>query len=151
MGSGAAFADDRHVPYGYDVGELLLNVHTVPFSYGYNDWGANNPQPNPAGRQQRGLGGDLWNVNSPELKASRVHKASEMIAIADNFCDGSWDYNVDPGNSREFPGKIHNNGANVLFCDGHVQWFLQKDLTTVSTATPQGQSMARIWNNDNNP
>jgi prepilin-type processing-associated H-X9-DG protein len=73
-----------------------------------------------------------------------------MIAIADNISDASWDYNLDPRNPREYPGKLHNNGSNVLFCDGHVQWYSQRDLTTVD-ATTQGQQMARLWNNNNQP
>ena len=47
-GSGATFATPTDASrYGYRSGELLLNVFTVPFSYGYNDWGAGNPQPTP--------------------------------------------------------------------------------------------------------
>jgi prepilin-type processing-associated H-X9-DG protein len=92
----------------------------------------------------------LWNPASREIKASRVKKGSEMIAIADNISDASWDYNIDPQNSREYPGKLHNNGSNVLFCDGHVQWYSQRELCTVDT-TPAGRNMARLWNSDNNP
>ena len=147
---GGMFASAAETGYGYEVGELLLDVFVVPFSYGYNDWGANNPQPAGAPNTQRGLGGDLWNPNSREIKAARVKKSSEMIAIADNISDGSWDYNIDPQNSREYPGKLHNNGSNVLFCDGHVQWYLQKDLCEVN-GVPITQPMRRLWNNDNNP
>ena len=147
---GGMFASAAETGYGYEVGELLLDVFLVPFSYGYNDWGANNPQPAGAPNTQRGLGGDLWNLNSREIKAARVKKASEMIAIADNISDGSWDYNIDPQNPREYPGKLHNNGSNVLFCDGHVQWYSQRDLCTVD-GTPAGRAMARMWNNNNEP
>ena len=150
-GTGFIYATAAEAGYGYEIGEILLDVFTVPFSYGYNDWGANNIQPAGAPNTQRGLGGDLWNPNSREIKAARIKKGSEMIAISDNISDGSWDYNIDPQNPREYPGKLHNNGSNVLFCDGHVQWYLQKDLCNVSTGTPSGQAMARMWNNDNNP
>ncbi|HEV8291290.1 MAG TPA: prepilin-type N-terminal cleavage/methylation domain-containing protein [Tepidisphaeraceae bacterium] len=148
---GGRFATAAETGYGYEIGELLLDVFTVPFSYGYNDWGANNIQPANAPNTQRGLGGDLWNPNSREIKAGRIKKSSEMIAISDNISDGSWDYNIDPQNPREYPGKLHNKGANVLFCDGHVQWYLQRDLCNVDRNTPAGQAMARLWNNDNNP
>jgi prepilin-type processing-associated H-X9-DG protein len=144
------YATAAEVGYGYEIGELLLDVSLVPFSYGYNDWGYGNPQPAMAPNTQRGLGGDLWNPNSPELKAARVKKGSEMIAISDNITDGTWDYNIDPKDPREFMGKIHNNGTNVLFCDGHVQWYLQKELCEVN-GVPISVPMRRLWNSDNNP
>ena len=147
---GGRFASAAEAGYGYEPGELLLDVFLVPFSYGYNDWGAHNQQPAQTPNSQRGLGGDLWNPNSPEIKAARVKKGSEMIAISDNISDGSWDYNIDPQNPREFMGKIHNNGSNVLFCDGHVQWYLQKELCEVN-GVPITVPMRRLWNNDNEP
>ncbi len=147
---GGLYASAAETGYGYEIGELLLDVFNVPFSYGYNDWGYSLPQPAASQNTQRGLGGDLWWSWLHEIRASRVKKASEMIAIADNITDGSWDYNIDPQNFREFMGKLHNNGSNVLFCDGHVQWYLQKDLCEVNNVritTP----MIRLWNNDNQP
>jgi prepilin-type processing-associated H-X9-DG protein/prepilin-type N-terminal cleavage/methylation domain-containing protein len=149
-GTGAQFATVAETGYGYQVGELLLDVFVVPFSYGYNDWGANNPQPASIPNTQRGLGGDLWNPASREMKAGRVRRASEMIAIGDNISDGSWDYNIDPQNVREYPGKLHNNGSNILFCDGHVTWYSQRDVTRVD-ATTEGRQMARMWNNNYEP
>src|SRR5207245_317579 len=110
--------------------ELLLDVQTVPFCYGYNDWGTLAFEPGTDG-EQKGLGGDLnFGVGfaprpgrmTRELKASKVRQPAECIAISDNTSDGSWDYNIDPTNPREYPGKIHRNGSNVLFCDGHVAW-----------------------------
>jgi prepilin-type processing-associated H-X9-DG protein/prepilin-type N-terminal cleavage/methylation domain-containing protein len=142
--------------YGYTVGEICLDVASVPFSYGYNDWGY---QPTGQGgisaENQRGLGGDLFpgSKTLKEVRASKVRRPSEMIAIADNTCDGSWDYNVDPlpNQNREWPGKIHNKGANVLFCDGHVSWYTQKELTNVNGTTGPQDLMRRMWNNDNEP
>jgi prepilin-type processing-associated H-X9-DG protein/prepilin-type N-terminal cleavage/methylation domain-containing protein len=131
--------------YGYEVGELLLNVFRVPFSYGYNDWGSHN-----VGIPQKGLGADLWNPQSTELKATKVKSPSQMIAISESTQDGSWDYNIDPTNPAEYPGKIHNKGANVLFCDGHVLWYSQKELVNV-TIGPAGKIMSAMWNNDNLP
>lgn len=147
---GGRFATTNEAKYGYTPGEQLLftdssgGVTAIPFSYGYNDWGSHNVQ-----FPQRGLGGDLWNPGSPELAAAQVRRASEMIAIADNTADGSWDFNIDPTNALEYPGKIHRKGSNVLFCDGHVVWYTQKQLTDINGT--QGQMMARMWNNDNQP
>jgi len=142
--------------FGYNPGEYLLDVFTIPFSYGYNDWGVNRDgQGNRPVKDQRGLGGDLVpsNPNLKEMRASRVKKASDMIAISDNWTDGSWDYNIDPLNPREAPGKIHSKGSNVLFCDGHVAWYTQKELMNVGVSglptTPAAIEMNRMWNADN--
>ena len=157
-GTGANYATAADARYGYDIGELLLDVSRVPFSYAYNDWGAGNSTDPTVQPNQRGLGGDLW-VKWREQRASRVRKAAEMIAIADGTVDGVWDYNIDPVDPAEFPGKIHKKGANVLFCDGHVTWYSQQELvlrdlvtnTTYAKSSAQWQSVARMWNCDNAP
>ena len=152
---GGRFADAGQSGYGYDAGELLLDVFTVPFSYGYNDWG--NYDPTGDSNFQKGLGGDIGVFfNVKEVRASRVKVSSDMIAIADNTSDGSWDFNIDPRNPREAPGRIHSKGANVLFCDGHVSWYPQRELV-FSPPNPQGvppnstpgARLKRLWNNDN--
>jgi prepilin-type processing-associated H-X9-DG protein/prepilin-type N-terminal cleavage/methylation domain-containing protein len=161
FGTGADYATASMTGYGYEVGELLLSVHLVPFSYGYNDWGAGNPQPSPANYPQRGLGGDIgnWggynpstNPNAKEIRASNVRRSTEMIAIMDGTTDGVWDFNVDPENRTEHPARIHSNGSNVLFCDGHVLWFRQKDLIWEPGQTMlKRQTIGRMWNIDNLP
>jgi prepilin-type processing-associated H-X9-DG protein/prepilin-type N-terminal cleavage/methylation domain-containing protein len=153
--------------YGYNVGEsLLIWSATGPrFSYGYNDWGAGqipggqiqmDGSPTPYSKQ-RGLGGDLWTAGGKELKASRVRRAAEMIEIGDNTPDGSYDFNIDPCNYKEAPGAIHNGGANILWCDGHVTWKLQKELVlyilknptiVYPVGTPPWNENAPQWNND---
>jgi prepilin-type N-terminal cleavage/methylation domain-containing protein/prepilin-type processing-associated H-X9-DG protein len=152
---GGAYADANAQGYGYASGELLLNVFSVPFSYGYNDWGAvdsvnGHGQGSMTVDEQLGLGGDVQPPPSPvhEIRASRVKSASEMIAIADNTTDGQWDYNLDPWNATEYPGKIHRNGSNVLFMDGHVDWYLQKDLINPDPNTSAGAQANRMWNVD---
>lgn len=152
-------ATEAETGYGYDVGESLLMRNWGRFSYGYNDWGANN---NFAyGPVQRGLGGDLWNPKAAEVKASRVKKAAEMIMIADNTPDGWWDFNIDPTEVQEAPGKIHKGGANVLWCDGHVSWHPQSELVLFDTTNPKNvvypymsppwKRIAPMWNSDNQP
>jgi prepilin-type processing-associated H-X9-DG protein/prepilin-type N-terminal cleavage/methylation domain-containing protein len=148
VGTGSTAAADSDAGYGYEKGELILDVSVIPSSYGYNDWGSYNVVSNP----QRGLGADLWVASSKELRAAKVKKPAEMIAIADGTPNGQWDFNIDPRDPSEYPGKIHNNGANVLFCDGHVQWFPQKDLILPSTVSgARADAIRRMWNNDNNP
>ena len=150
-GTKAAVADER---WGYNTGELLLNVFTVPFSYAYNDWGLGNVVYG-KNAPQRGLGGDLgpnWGGQTGyELAAGKVRVPSDMIAIADNTPDGSWDYNLDPEQSDQWPGKIHKRGSNVLFADGHVEWYLQKELIDVGTSPSHNPTMRRKWSNDNRP
>jgi prepilin-type N-terminal cleavage/methylation domain-containing protein/prepilin-type processing-associated H-X9-DG protein len=158
-GGGAWTAGTAEVKWGYDAGEPVLDEMKVPFSYGYNDWGAGNPQGQVPREEQRGLGGDLWGV-SAEMRAAKVKNASEMIAIADNFTDGSWDFCIDPENPREAPAKIHlGKGSNVLFCDGHVQFYPQQDIVLFDVrtqarytkGTPQWNRVAPMWNVDNRP
>jgi prepilin-type processing-associated H-X9-DG protein len=72
-----------------------------------------------------------------------------MIAIGDNTSIHNWDFNLDPFQAEQYPSKIHRGGANILFCDGHVQWFAQKELINVNRNTPEGAQMNRMWNRDN--
>ena len=157
---GAHYAKDIDQGWGYKPQELLLDTQTIPFSYGYNDWGTLQYRPYGSDpiNTQLGLGGDLnFGVGFPfygnshktrELKYGRVKIAAEMIAIADGTPDGSWDYNIDPNNPREWPGKIHHGGCNVLFADGHVAWYYQKELTSDLPNTDAGRRMNQMWNND---
>jgi prepilin-type processing-associated H-X9-DG protein len=153
FGSGTGYATASDVGYGYDEGESLLLCPTIYFSYGYNDWGYGNSV---LGRyQQKGLGGDLKYPLPPtqpqfaELKASQVKKAAEMIAIADNTGAGAWKFNIDSTQSDQYPSKIHRGGANFLFCDGHVEWHLQKEMTNLNPVVPAHINIIRLWNNDN--
>ena len=140
--------------WGYRQGETILDVFAVPFSYGYNDWGAgavhNNSDTDYL--KGKGLGGDLSASyrTGNQLKFTKVKVPTEMIEIADNTADGSWDYNLDPQQSDQYPGKIHSRGCNVLFCDGHAAWYLQKELLLPAQQnSPNWQNIARLWNNDN--
>ena len=144
--------------FGYDVGERLIAIQGSYFTYGYNVWGAGDRRDHGL----RGLGaavaatpellGAVRNQNPP-IVAGRVKCPAEMIAIADSIPDGSWDFaidgSVDPGSGigipRGWPGSIHRGGANVLFCDGHVTWYLQRDLVGYTDAT------RRMWHNDHEP
>ena len=146
--------------FGYEKGELLLHYTNIGFSYGYNDWGRGGDIPADID-EMVGLGGDItypvppppwWPVGAKrhtELKASRVKKASECIAIGDNTSAHNWDFNLDAGDPTQAPSKIHRGGSNILFCDGHVQWYSQKELINFSPSNPAGAAMNRMWNSDN--
>jgi prepilin-type processing-associated H-X9-DG protein len=154
--------------YGYNVGESLLLRDSGKFSYGYNDWGAGQDPPVSGGlfiqdgaptpsSKQLGLGGDVFLGGGKELKATRVRRSAEMIAIADNKPDGNWDFCIDPRDPAQCPAPIHGGGANFLWCDGHVTKMLLKEYALYnpknpSIALPQNNplwnSIAPMWNND---
>jgi len=152
FGSGRAYATPKDViDWGYEEGELLLDVRNVPFSYGYNDWGAYNVQVNP----HRGLGGDLnWGgFRMDEVRYTHVESPASMIAIGDNVSTGRWDFNMDPKQWWEYPAAVHFGGPNLVFADGHVEWHKQEDVI-LSTYHPGGwterdKEVASMWNNNN--
>jgi prepilin-type N-terminal cleavage/methylation domain-containing protein/prepilin-type processing-associated H-X9-DG protein len=160
----AAKATSADSKFGYEEGELVLNVGTVPSSYGYNDWGTHDPIGD--SRLQKGLGGDIAPLAFAvkEVRMSQVKSASDMIAITDSTCDRSWDWSIDPREPDQWPGRIHGakkkivpanvpdpyRGSNVLFCDGHVEYHTQKELVII-TLGGQPTEIARRWNNDNQP
>ncbi|HSI35275.1 MAG: DUF1559 domain-containing protein [Phycisphaerae bacterium] len=148
FGTGPHFALPADAGFGYLPGERLLLI-TVRFSYGYNDWGSSPLQGPPYGTsRQKGLGGDLDKrfVGMREMARGRVRRAAEMIALADSNADGTWDFSIDPNNPAEHPGAPHNGGANVLFCDGHVERRDHAEL--IAPNTPEKAHLNRLWNND---
>jgi len=78
-----------------------------------------------------------------------VVSPSDMIAIGDSQQKGSWDFNLDPGDPEERPAKVHDDGANIVFCDEHAEWGLQSYWINVNTGTEEGKKMASRWNNHN--
>jgi len=148
-GAGAEYASATDAGFGYEPGERLLDIGRDSFSYGYNDWGAARKQGPPFGTSmQRGLGGDLIPsiAGMKEMRSSRIRNASEMIALADSTPDHWWDFSIDPNAPHEYPGDVHNKGANVLFCDGHVQWYAQSALIDCNSEAKYPNN--RLWNNN---
>ena len=139
------FATEMDAGLGYALGEQLLH-DTPPFSYGYNGRGGSTGADQ---MPQRGLGGYKWDETWPEVRASVVRMPSEMIAIGDRMDNPQYGngvpYWISPLSSTDQPSTIHNGGSNILFCDGHVQWYSQKELTH------GGEQMRRTWNNDHEP
>src|SRR5437867_7480596 len=119
------------------------------FSLGYNDWGAFAAFAAPDGKQ-KGLGGDVdtW----PNVKESEVLKPADMIMLADSKpgdgsakpTRGDYDANIDPTTFQEWPSNRHNRRTVLMFCDGHAEAALRKDVID-----PKNDKWHRRWNNDN--
>lgn len=150
-------ATELHARFGYEVGEPLLDRDGTFFSYGYNFAGGTGIGAPTPGERHKGLGDSLIAVPLPgfnprELRSNRVRKPERMVAITDANADGNGDFAVKPDpywGALARPGPIHNGGTNVLFCDGHVQWYPQKEiLVTYDTYVPSEHEARRMWNND---
>jgi|SRR5688572_6782393 len=161
------FAQEAHTKFGFKLGERLLIGSNIPsgtwFSYGYNFDGANlrvSPtDPN------RGMGAVSYvDVHLPTSsvrdgglrKATSVRAPSQFIVIADSTADGWNDLDImafagGPPGFRRVIGSNHRGGANILFLDGHVQWYLQSDVIVGIPYAPAEAVKQRMWNYDNKP
>jgi prepilin-type processing-associated H-X9-DG protein len=123
--------------YGYAEGERMLGFN-VPFSYGYNAVGGGGTF---SDVPSLGLGGDIgpnivrW---AREIRATRVRRPGEMIAISEGSGDGQYDTVIiaTVGRPHIYPqvGTVHRGGVNVLYCDGHVVWRARKEITVPEEA-----------------
>ena len=136
--------------FGYAAGEPLLDLVWTPFSYGYNAGGGG-----PLGHSAGLSGFDSTAQRNVLFTTSQVRAAEDMIAIADSsgfdFMLGTFDLLLWPRQDGAYglPGAVHFGGPNVLFCDGHVEWFLQQDITLPphpDWANPAVQRVVRKWN-----
>jgi prepilin-type processing-associated H-X9-DG protein/prepilin-type N-terminal cleavage/methylation domain-containing protein len=133
------------VPLGWSLGEPIPNTALNLFSYGYNGGGVGD-----GGDEGLGQGGMIVRVN-------QVKRPSAMIAIADSSADRFHDFSIYPGtdnsadpiHNSEWPGRIHRGGANVLYCDGHLEWHLQRELVNPPNLTKENlRPLYHMWNND---
>ena len=117
---------------------------TTRFSIGYNDWGLKQDS-------KLGLGGDI-NNSANLVKDSEVRRPADMIMLGDSKPDGSFDGNIDPvvllGNNagQEYPSNRHNRRCDLMFCDGHAEGALRKDV-----GDPGSYVWRARWNSDNDP
>ncbi len=121
-----------------------FNIDPGPsrFSYGYNQWAV-------ADVSGYGLGG----APGSEVPESRVVSPANMIAIGDSDGNGVFDGDISfhripsaSGPQPTFPpGNRHKGGANIVLCDGHVEWAKQSKWIELT------DEAARRWNNDNKP
>ncbi|HEV8378414.1 MAG TPA: H-X9-DG-CTERM domain-containing protein [Tepidisphaeraceae bacterium] len=65
-----------------------------------------------------------------------------MVIVAVNLTGPNFDDRL---------ATIHRGGANVLFGDGHVSWYLRDQLCTKYPPDPSDAAKQRLWNADNEP
>ncbi len=162
----ALYADDFYERFGYQPGERLLAGGRSPtlnspqsngtyFSYGFNHGGAaiSSATRNPS---VSGPDYDIHFNRQPypfDRKFTNVKSPSAFILVADSTADGWEDMwvmsNIISGPASQSVGTVHRGGANVLFCDGHVQWYLQQDISVKWRPVPEEAAKQRLWNADN--
>jgi len=121
------------------------NRRVRPYGYGYIGLGTLQ---RPGAAASLGLGPVLVEEIAVPVRGSNIRSASGMIAIADSVGRNlghihpySWPH----GNRPETIASLHNAGANVVFCDGHVEHDQQSHWLAPSEA------VRRRWNNDHEP
>ena len=115
------------------------------FSYDYNVLGN--------GRWDGGNLGMGWS-RLGAISECQVAVPSDMITLGDSGSNLESDWLLNPNEDLNrddsplaswLPSQRHSNGANILFCDGHVEfgkqrrWIEKKD------------QACRRWNNDHQP
>jgi prepilin-type processing-associated H-X9-DG protein len=89
------------------------------------------------------------------LRITSVKRSSEFILMADSTADGTRDAGIFPYHQsaarNDVIGNIHSGGPNILFLDGHVQWYAHKDVTTQYPPVPEESAKQRMWNADGEP
>ena len=127
-----------------NINFIKANPPSTRFSYAYNDWGIGAVTADI--NLQLGLGGDVNAPTQPELPETRVVSPTEMLMLGDSKTDGSWDGNMDPKESDQWPSKRHNGRTVLMFCDGHAEAANRADVVD-----PRNEKWRRRWNNDNQP
>jgi prepilin-type N-terminal cleavage/methylation domain-containing protein/prepilin-type processing-associated H-X9-DG protein len=82
------------------------------------------------------------------VKDSKVIAPSDMIGVTDYdpYIDDDGDGDLHPDLlTMTLTGKRHNRGANIAFCDAHVE-YARTNRWTANTATARQR-----WNNDHQP
>jgi prepilin-type N-terminal cleavage/methylation domain-containing protein/prepilin-type processing-associated H-X9-DG protein len=151
----ATFLCPAQFPTNYNVWTnwtLVDSLRTIwpNRSYGYNAHGYRQLITQPG----RGLGGARWFRISMASEAgfvaeSQVLVPSDMVAIADYNAafddDNDGDFSPDELYTRTLTGERHSRGANVVFCDAHVE-FARTNQWLANTITAQQR-----WNIEHRP
>jgi prepilin-type processing-associated H-X9-DG protein len=116
-------------------------------SYGYNAVGTEQPSPFEVlglGFLPRAFHDKTMQYDADYVAESMIRAPADMIALGDSNSDFHSD-DVMSATFRATPGSRHSKGANVAFCDGHLEWQLTKKWVAM---TPEAR---RRWNRDNEP
>lgn len=90
------------------------------YGMNYGDTGRLNPWPVPSGRA-------LAEINDP----------AGTLMVADSNCVVASPPGVWPSDAANMKANMrHNDGANALFCDGHVKWLAQGKLDPCTLGGP---------------
>ena len=131
-------------------------------NYGYNSYGTATQEDRFRHRGDLGLANmpreftefgmlDVKDRAPPPVKESDVMAPSDMIAFGDNFTFSRTRGYIGAGgylsiSSEQFSlSKRHNNGSNMVFCDGQVEY------GKLEAWTDKEDSVMRRWNRDNDP
>jgi prepilin-type processing-associated H-X9-DG protein len=120
-------------------------VH-VTFSISYNSLGTGQHE------KPLGLTGIPGNISWPGLSEARVVAAADMIAVADYpegplppFGAQDCDITGALDEKDDYVADRHNHGANVVFCDAHVEYGKQTNWMKAVAI------VRKRWNRDNQP
>jgi prepilin-type N-terminal cleavage/methylation domain-containing protein/prepilin-type processing-associated H-X9-DG protein len=119
--------DSRKTTYGWNgtLGDTSKRV-TIYLNIGYNFCGVGGATRNSS---------DYY---TPNVSLAAIKKPSEVPLLGDSVCCGLKSTGTDsrnclyigPGsNTSSYPDnvhprmKVHNEGINISFCDGHAQWY----------------------------
>lgn len=150
--NGPAFGSGLPAIYGYKQDQMRIKTSEF-FSYGHNNGGSSDGSNPSLGVGDLVNGGALFGGWNPRYW---VKSGASFIMYGDSTVDGLWDHFIDEDYENglgptEYPADRHNEGANIVFYDAHVEWILQVNLWhlgSVGTALPENR---RRWNNDNQP
>jgi len=130
------------------VPHVMVYFSLTNYSYGYNEFGSGFKM---ADSLNLGLG----HANPPEtdfstqmltVSAAQIVAPSEMIAVGDlTDMESVFITALVPSLSPYFvggPAARHDGGANVVFCDGHIEFAKQANWVEKTDAA------RRRWNND---
>jgi prepilin-type processing-associated H-X9-DG protein/prepilin-type N-terminal cleavage/methylation domain-containing protein len=109
-------ADGHGLIYDDVLRMKIVEKENVVSVYGLNDYGTMSP----AGRTLMGL----WK-DGRGARESDIAVPSDLIGVGDIRVVG---HNMGPRHQIRWPSKRHRGGANVLFCDGHVEFGKQEHL-----------------------
>ena len=133
--------------WGYEADEVRRRAGgggSWPFSYGHNNGGTADGSTPPLGV------GDPFS-ESRYVHVGRVMQPDDFMVIGDSLIDGVWDHFIDEDVPGEEPAVRHNEGAFILFADGHAEHIIPGPYLDLANTRSNPPEFRRRWNNDNQP